>query len=426
MNSYQPPHARAQASRQAKVTLKARPGNPTSFSYSSQAFDRTAPGPYNNHNWSEASVEAETVFLRECEGVKSERLSRKSNIRKISRALVCEELTVFPAKATYDLIEADRGMAMADIRALDIKRYSNLDAAPYAFDTQDDVLGWIAALSTESPVAGALFKFAASAGWRVKLADLSTGGFHLDIPGRTLHLDHAGMDASALGRSMHFRCAILQSFIRGLRDIWQEEKLGGIETVYRPDSFLMMERIRAADVDSVAVLAAYELRAAGYGDLWRHILGGDDGDLAVTFGCALEKTPASLYNGAALARTFSQWFEDELRVDAVDHDALEHLDDLLENGASAEALGKDIASAAQAESLSTLPDGAQYLTGMGDNVLRDPLYAGLHDEINQAHLFHIVYDTQVVMVGGVPFGDAKLARKIFPGVTPERISLKKL
>ncbi len=358
--------------------------------------------------------------------MKSERLSRKSNIRKISRALVCEEMTIFPAKATYDLIEAERGMAMADIRALDIKRYSNLEAAPYAFDAEGDVLGWIAALSTESPVAGALFKFAAAAGWRVKLADLGTGGFHLDIPERTLELDHAGMDASALGRSVFFRCAILQSFIRGLRDIWQEEKLGGIETIYRPDSFLMMERVRAADVDCVAVLAAWELRAAGYADLWRHILGGDDGDLAVTFGCALEKTPASLYNGAALAKAFNQWFEDELRVDAVDHEALEHLDDLLENGSPAEILGKDTAQAAQAEALSTLPDGARYLTGMGDNVLRDPLYAGLHDPINQAHLFHIVYDTQVVMVGGVPFGDAKLARKIFPGLTPERISLKKL
>lgn len=357
--------------------------------------------------------------------MKSERLSRKSNIRKISRALVCEELTVFPGR-TYDLIEADRGMPMADIRALDIKRFSNLDAAPHAFDTESDVLGWIAALSTESPVAGALFKFAASAGWRVKLADLSTGGFHLDIPERTLNLDHAGMDASALGRSVFFRCTIVQSFIRGLRDIWQEEKLGGIETIYRPDSFLMMERVRAADVDSVAVLAAYELRAAGYADLWRHILGGDDGDLAVTFGCALEKNPASLYNGAALARAFNQWFEDELRVDAIDHEALEHLDDLLENGSPADVLGKETASAAQAEGLSMLPDGAQYLSGMGDNILRDPLYAGLHDEINQAHLFHIVYDTQVVMVGGVPFGDAKLARKIFPGVTPERVSLKKL
>lgn len=358
--------------------------------------------------------------------MKSERLSRKSNIRKISRALVCEELTIFPARTTYDLIEEDRGVAMADIRALDIKRYSNLDAAPYAFDTADDVLGWIAALSTESPVAGALFSFAAAAGWRVKLADLSTGGFHLDIPGRTLHLDHAGMDASALGRSTHFRCTIVQSFIRGLRDIWQEEKLGGMETIYRPDSFLMMERIRAADVDSVCVLAAYELRAAGYGDLWRHILGGDDGDLAVTFGCALEKNPASLYNGAAVARTFSQWFEDELRVDAVDHESLEHLDDLMESGSPADVLGKDVATASQAESLSTLPDGAQYLTGSGGNILRDPLYAGLHDEINQAHLFHIVYDTQVVMVGGVPFGDARLARKIFPGATPERVSLKKL
>lgn len=359
--------------------------------------------------------------------MKSERLSRKSNIRKISRStLVCEELTIMPTRTNYDLIEADEGFAMADIRALDIKHYSNLEAAPYGFETEEDVIGWAAALLTESPVAGALFKFAASAGWRIKLSDLSTGGFHLDIPGRTLELDHGGLNASALGRSVFFRCAVVQSFIRGLRDIWQEEKIGGAETMYRPDSFLLIERTRAADVDSIAVLAAWELRAAGYGDLWRHLLGSDDGDLAITFGCALEKNPSSLYNGAALARTFNQWFEDELRVDAIDHEALEHLDDMMQSGSAADVLGKEAATDALIEALSTLPDGVRYLSGMGGNILRDPLYAGLHDAINQAHLFHIVYDTQVVMVAGVPFSDARLARKIFPGLTPALVSAKKL
>lgn len=357
------------------------------------------------------------MFLGECEDVKSERLSRKSNIRKISRnALVCEELTIIPAKTSYDLVEEDKGLVMADIRALDIKRYSNLEAAPYGFEAEQDVLGWICALSTESPVAGALFKFAQTAGWRLKLSDLSTGGFHLDIPARTLELDHAGLSPSALGRSAFFRCALLQSFIRGLRDIWQEEKLGGVESFYKPDSFLMIERIRAADVDCVAVLAAWELRGAGYGELWRHILGSDDGDLALTFGCVLEKNPSALYSGVALARTFNQWFEDELRVDAVDHEALEHLDDIIESGEAASILGKENVEGAQIEALSTLPDGIRYLTGMGTNILKDPLYAGLNDAINQSHLFHIVYDSQVVMVGGVPFSDARLARKIFPGL----------
>lgn len=356
--------------------------------------------------------------------MKSDRLSRKSNIRKISRAgLVCEELTIFPAKTLYDLSDDALGQKMADIDALDIKRYANLDAAPYGFDTEEDVLGWVCAISTESPAAGALFKFAQTAGWRVMLSDLSTGGFHLDIPQRTLELDHAGLCPSALGRSVFFRCALLQSFVRGLRDIWQEEKLGGVETIYKPDSYLMVERVRAADADCVAVLAAWELRGAGYGDLWRHILGGDDGDLAVTFGCALEKNPSSLYSGGALARTFDQWFEDSLRVDAVDHEALEHLDELLENGDAASVLGDQAISGAQIETLSTLPDNLRYLTGRGDNIMKDPLYAGLSDAINQAHLFHIVYDTQVVMVGGVPFSDARLARKIFPGVTPSKVEI---
>jgi hypothetical protein len=391
---------------------------PTSFSYNSAAPETAAPKPYIKHNRAEVSLEAETVFINgECGDVKSERLSRRSNIRKISRSgMICEELTIFPAKTTYDLIEEQTGVKMADIHALDIKRYANLEAIPYGFETEEDVLGWVAALATESPVAGALFAFAQKAGWRVMLADLSTGGFHLDIPERTLSLDHAGLSPSALGRSVFFRCALVQSFVRGLRDIWQEEKLGGIEHIYKPESYLLVERIRAADADCVSILAAWELRGAGYGDVWRHILGADDGDLAVTFGCALEKNPSSLYSGAALARTFAQWFEDDLRVDAVDHETLEHLDSVLENSDGAGALGDQMPTASQIEALSTLPDGVRYLADKGGNILKDPLYAGLSDAINQAHLFHIVYDSKVIMVGGVPFSDARLARKIFPGL----------
>lgn len=355
--------------------------------------------------------------------MKSERLSRKSNIRKISRAaLACEEVTILPATATYDLIEDEAGVTLKSIDARAIKLYSNLEAVPYGFEKEADILHWVAAMTTESPQAWALFKFAQEQGWRVRMANLSTGGFHLNIPDRTLELDHGGLSPSALGRSVFFRCAILMSFIRGLRDVWQEEKLGGAEAIYRPETFLAIERVRAADCDVVAVLAAWELRGAGYGELWRHMLGSDDGDLCLTFGCALEKSPASLYDGKALGKTFAQWFEDDLRVDAADHEALEYLDILLENGEATDILGQQSIGAAQIESLSMLPDGMQYLKGMGEDILRAPAYAGLNDPINQSHLFHIVYDTQVVMVGGVPFNDARLARKIFPGAAVKKIS----
>ena len=71
------------------------------------------------------------------------------------------------------------------------------------------------------------------------------------------------------------------SLIRGLRDIWQEKRHGGFEDHYSPQDILMLERVRAADCDTMAILAALELRIAGYDPLWKHIVGSDEGDMAI-------------------------------------------------------------------------------------------------------------------------------------------------
>ena len=55
------------------------------------------------------------------------------------------------------------------------------------------------------------------------------------------------------------------------------------------------------------------------------------------------------------------------------------------------------------------------------DIMRNPKYAGLNDEINQAHFMQILYDLKVTLVQDVPFRGADLAGKIFPNgqFTPE-------
>ena len=66
------------------------------------------------------------------------------------------------------------------------------------------------------------------------------------------------------------------------------------------------------------------------------------------------------------------------------------------------------------EELSLLPDGTCYLAGYGETIKSDPFFAGLNDPINQTHLFHLMYDMEVIMVNDVPFRDRALAHKMFP------------
>jgi len=292
-----------------------------------------------------------------------------------------------------------------------IRTFHNLEAYPYAFEADFDVVQWVCGMAAESPTARMLMKEAQGQGWTLQLADLNGEGYSIDDMAGEITLDHFGFTAGALGRSAYFRNALFINFIRALRALWQERQDYGFETTCRPDALLMLERARAADCETIAILAGWELRAAGHTDIWRFILGSDEGDMAMIFTRAMEKDPAGFYDGSVFARTFCQWYGDENRVAECDAGTLEALDIMLQEG---EEFGNEALRGEMIEKLTRIPGGNAYLTGMGANIATDPYFVAMHDAINEAHLFQIVYDSKVVLVEGVPFRDSRLARKIFP------------
>ncbi len=350
-----------------------------------------------------------------------ERLNRKIHSRRAHRAEVsAHALTIF------DLTRPDEGeaplTAFSAVQLPDALDGDYIAQLPLSFETSDDILAWTAAMLADSPTASRLWIDAESAGWDVGIADLKNGGFHIDMIDRVLLLDNYALSPAALGRSPYFRNALLVALVRALRDIWHEEKSGAFEDEFAPEAALMLERVRAADCDTVTMLVGWELRGAGYTDVWRHLIGSEEGDMALIFTRFLERDPTALFDGSALAYAFRQWYADESRVDGTDHETLESLDDIMLNHTGITApFGERRMSARDIERLSCLPDGRCYLKGLADTIMRDPFFAGLHDPVNQTHLFHLMYDMEVVMVNNVPFRDARLARMIFPGADQQRI-----
>lgn len=282
------------------------------------------------------------------------------------------------------------------------------------FADEYDLFGWFCLLAAESPTAGPLLVEATEAGWQIGLAALGNDGYHLDIPEKTLLIDCYDMMPDAIGRSTYFRNTLLFTFMKALRDIWHEEGLEPFEPRYRPEDVLMLERIRNADCDAVTLLIGWELRGAGYGALWRHLIGTPEGDMALIFSQFLERDPSALFSGTALAYAFRQWFAEEERVNSCDHASLEQMDDVLNITEKTNPFGRKKIDAAAIESLAELPDGSNYLAGLGETIRIDPFFVGLNDPINQTHLLQITYDLSVTLAGNVPFQDEALARKIFP------------
>lgn len=311
------------------------------------------------------------------------------------------------AVRSYDLDEPS--FTIEKLNPLNIKKFQNLEAYPYVFETDYDVLCWASAVISESPTGLALLNHAQEKGWKLSLSDLNTGGFHLEIDTKTIILDHFGFEASAIGQSNFYRLSLIPILAKALRDITHEENFGAFEETYTPESTLQLERVRAADGDSIAIFIGWELRAAGYDNVWRHILSSDDGDMAQVMVNILDRYPTAMYNGMAIAHVFRQWYADTNRIDAVDHDTLERLDILLHQKLG--ELGEEQIGEMDILALSYLPDGTYYLNELAETVAKDPFFSGLNDPINQAHLFQIVYDNKVTYVKDIPFRDQILANK---------------
>ncbi|HEY8191526.1 MAG TPA: DUF6782 family putative metallopeptidase [Alphaproteobacteria bacterium] len=340
--------------------------------------------------------------------MRSERLTRKTHLKKHASIpdsdIQVFDLTQNESWALSSLLSQNAAGDEEEIRAL-----------PFSFQTEHNMLIWAAMALNESPAARAMMIEAAGQGWSVSFTDMQGGGFFMDTQRRLLLLDNFCMAPVAVGRSMYFRNALLTTFIRALRDIWHEERGITAGSDYAPEHALMFERVRAADCDTVTVLCCWELRGAGFADVWRHLLGSAEGDMAMVFTRFLERDPGALFDGAALAYAFRQWYADEVRVDGSDHSVLEALDDILTEAGVRNPFGQRELKPLDLEDISQLPDGTRYLAGLGHTVLHDPFFAGLHDPINQTHLFHLMYDMEVTLVNNVPFRDGGLARKIFPG-----------
>lgn len=350
--------------------------------------------------------------------MRADRLERRTYFKKLN-SLPQAEVAVYDLTGTCDLPDDHECTALASL--VNTVRLADEDVEliatqPQHFKTQHEVLLWAVAVMGQSPLSYRMLEYAQQAGWRVGLTNLNNSGFYLDIEARILLLDHFALAPAALGRSAYFRNALLTTFVRALRDIWHEEAYGAFEDIFGPEDVLMLERVRAADCDIVTMAVCWELRGAGFADIWRHLLGTQEGDMALIFTRCLERDPRALFDGTALAYAFRQWYADDARVDGCDHQTLENLDDLLlgDEEGKANPFGETRLTAAMIEELGTLPDGTIYLAGMGEMILKDPFYAGLNDPINQTHLFHLMYDLEVTMINNVPFRDAKLAARIFP------------
>ena len=313
--------------------------------------------------------------------------------------------------------DSEYGFSLRDLSTeiMDIDYFYDADEGKNFSD--EDALIWVCNILKTSRTASIMLEEATAANWYIALKDLDDSEYVMDVEERQILLGNNDFSGNTLARSEYFLNGILTNMIKVLRDIWQEKRHGGFDEDYGPEDVVLMERVRAADLDVMSILVAWELREAGYNKGWSHIMGSDKSDMAMVFSGCMEGKKSSQRNlRPALLATFEQWFSETQRINECDRDTLEYLDEVLQTQDVINPFGDKNPSKRDVEKLSKLPNKRDYLQGQGARILKDEVFSTIPYDVNEVHLKQIMRDIDTIRVGNVAFRDSELARKFFPDI----------
>lgn len=202
------------------------------------------------------------------------------------------------------------------------------------------------------------------------------------------HLD-LGYQPASLQRTEKGISRYLSAFAAGLRRVWHYYRDATPDLSLLPQDFIRYCRAEEADVEAVTHMIAWELRGAGPGFFWRHMVAEANGDIALAFARTAGAHPRHQFDGTALRAAFLQWFSVAERVDACDHLALERMDMALLDKYTAGQIGRYKLDRDRLSILGYLPTGQNYLSGMR---FRSPALRRPCDPFNRTHLKHLQRD----------------------------------
>lgn len=179
---------------------------------------------------------------------------------------------------------------------------------------------------------------------------------------------------------------------RALRQAWLHLNGAAINPLhFAPEEAVLLNRIQHADLVTTMIRAAWELNLAGEKDVWARILTGSAYDLAAGFAREAIADFRSLNNGQAAHATFERWFFSG-RCKDVDRKLIQsmladHHGLVFDNPAVSKMVTGDIIARTGDQ-----PTGKNYLTGLVDMILSDPLFTEVRDRSNANFLWFIKFE----------------------------------
>lgn len=182
--------------------------------------------------------------------------------------------------------------------------------------------------------------------------------------------------------------------VRELRRVWQHRQGALLHPLlFHPDHAIVINRVQAADLMSVLIRAAWELRLAGDHGIWDAIDQNGYHDLTRAFAREALMDFRSLNNGRAMAAVFETWFLSE-RCRAFDRTLIQKM--LADYQGYVFRAGHEDTSRVLTQqlisALGTMPYGKNYLSAYAATILADPIFTDIRDRSNANFLWFIKFE----------------------------------
>jgi hypothetical protein len=253
--------------------------------------------------------------------------------------------------------------------------------------------------------------------WDVVYDDLGHMPYDMDWNNRQIILNNYGLRPESALRSYYFKPQIELAYAESLRMARTVEILTDCLNDFHPETILLIGRIGVADACIHKILYAWQERLNNNPTPWKHILCGEDSDIAQAFISGLEKLLASGCSEAiatqkAMAIAFNAWFASADKKRNCDHDTLNLIDDMVAGLMTMSLSRRSLGTKMLSRLTSMTGENTSYLDHQHQkDILKNRYYAQCDDVINQTHLTQILNDMGTITVGQIAFRDIDLAKR---------------
>lgn len=315
-----------------------------------------------------------------------------------------------------DLFEDGDAYSLEDLLQLVKQRQNENDEetpeiilSSTTFSCDEDALIWGLSILCVSPLGRSIAFDARFEDWSLEIDDIPDGHPIIDSQLRILILPRGTPSAITLSKSVHDRQKFLMSLARGLRMIWQDMNHVRSRINFTADDQLFFERLRRADMDVIALRIIWDLKQNGYDSLWRHMIAGNIGEVAMAANHFWEQDEFP----GGLAQTFLTWMGCDHLLAECDNRTLDDMDARLQKSIN-DVCGIDMLNGDDILNLSRLPEGCSYLAPLARTLCYSTEFRHIPDPVNDAHLRQILEECSEIIAPSLIFRDSELERKIFP------------